>query len=125
MNLGETFVNLNPSSPPHLWVVCSTPDAAGEVVIFNLTTPSLFSDTTCVLRPGDHEWIDHDSVVEYERGRMFSEDLKSLMIRRGVYRECAPMRPAVLRRIQEGALASPFTPERLAARARASLTPLP
>lgn len=110
MNVGDTFINNNPSSYPHLWVLTAGPTVADEFLIFNLTSHTSGCDETCLVQPGEHPFVRHLSVVRYQRGRLLPrqllEDPASL---------CAwntPIGATLLQRIQAGALASRFTKRR-------------
>ena len=41
-------------------------------VCVNVTTRQMYSDTTLVLKPGDHPFIDHESVMNYRDSREVS-----------------------------------------------------
>lgn len=50
----------------HLHCVINTPGLHGGVaLVVNLFTCVRESDAACILKPGDHEWIKHDSFVDY------------------------------------------------------------
>ena len=72
MNLGATFINRNLGSPDHLWIVCSPPQPDYSVLMFNLTTRDNALDETCIVRVGEHPFVTHDSVVDYDRGRLLT-----------------------------------------------------
>lgn len=106
MNLGDTFVNLNPSSPSHLWIVISNETPEGWVIV-NLTTYRDGCEETCILDVGDHPWIQKTSIVHYIRSSLLSQSAFGHMQRLGVHDPKEPLEREVLRRVQQGALASP------------------
>lgn len=112
---GDTFYNLNPGSLRHLWVVVSRPAPTGEVVIFNFTTWHAGDDESCVIEPGDHPAVRHRTVIAYRRGRLLSEKTLAELKRISCYSAGVPVSPELLARIHRGALASPFTPQKLQA----------
>jgi len=59
---GDTFLKKN-DRDQHLWIVLSDPNKdAAKVLLVNMTTLSDKKEKTCVLRPGDHPWIRHDTL---------------------------------------------------------------
>jgi hypothetical protein len=95
---------------PHLWIIVTDPlPSSHEVVIVNVTSLRQHSDTTVVLKPGDHPYIRHDSVIFYADARL--ADVRNIQagIDKGWFQECAACSPALLKRIREGLLASKFT----------------
>lgn len=72
MTLGDTFVNLNPTSRSHLWVVISNETPEGWIIV-NLTARRPPCDDSCIVRPGDHLWVSHDSIVGYARAQVLSQ----------------------------------------------------
>lgn len=129
MKLGAAFKNLNPGCPDHLWVVCSAPDQNGGAVVFNLTTHDSGSrdgsDETCVLDAGDHKFIRRKTVVAYGRGMILSQENYSKLCSLGYCGKWPDVTPAVLRRIQLGALGHDEVAPKLQALVRASLVPAP
>ena len=121
MKLGDTFINLNPDSPEHLWVVASLPTPDGSLVIFNLTSHRSGCDETCVVEPGEHPFVKHRSVVAYARGQSLPAQAVKYMQARKLYQPHQPVSAALLDRIQRGALASEFTPQKLQAAVRESM----
>lgn len=100
MTPGNTFLDR------HLWVIVATPGT--NALAFNLTTyrPGPYCDTACIVQPGEHPFVTRASVVEYRKAAFGPQTAWE----RGCYpRE--PMAPALLRRIQEGALKSRFCDE--------------
>ncbi len=72
IELGTTFWGGLPGdvNGKHLWFVISDPNRnSGSVVIVNMTTRRPGSDSSCVLRPGDHPGVDHESTINYLKAR--------------------------------------------------------
>ena len=118
MNVGDTFLNLNPDTPSHLWVVIAGPTAEDEVAIVNLTTKTLASDDTCVVTKGEHPFVQHATIIDYRRGKMIAKRTLDGAQEHGYLLTQAPVARALLRRIQEGALASRFTQQAIQAAVR-------
>lgn len=99
-------------------------DADGQVALANLTTHGrqpACGDGCTVVRPGEHPYPIRDSCVYY-RGAMLNPiaPLEAAK-RRGELRQREPFGPALLRRVRDGALASPLTSPRVKAAIEAAL----
>ncbi len=113
LTVGFAFVNQNPGSPEHLWIVVEV-TSGGDAVIFNVTTERSDSDTTCRLKAGEHPFIVHDSVVAYNRGQLIAQAVFAQLQKAG-YLIQPPASPALVKKIRNGARQSPFTPKKLSA----------
>jgi hypothetical protein len=110
---GVTFLSKRPSYPTeHLHIVIS-PIIDGKVLLVNVTSKKFDSDETCVLCLGDHEFIKHDSVINY--GDAIDADilLMEKAILNQTFKPQSPVSDALLKRIQEGALKSDAFPPAL------------
>jgi hypothetical protein len=92
----------------HLWVIL-TPTHLGEVVTVNFTTRHKRSDTTVIIKAGDHPFINNESVVAYRYARV----MKVADIDKAIIEETAVKRekvsPALLKRVRAGLLESDHT----------------
>src|SRR5437588_4270426 len=105
MDAGTTF--LRADTDRHLWVVVSDPKVDPEhVLIVNLTTVDDRKEQVCILHPGDHPWVKHDTCVNY--GDSIVTTLAKLNAGHsgGALRLHSPMKPEVLKKIRDGALDS-------------------
>ena len=108
MTLGEAFSIVKPGySKPHLWVVVSHPDPAGFVLMYSLTSFKDGCDTTCLIKPGEHIWVVHDTIVLYDDGRLFPAAQSERLLRSRSIRRQRPVSRALLAKIQHGAFRSP------------------
>ena len=109
--LGDTIILPKPGAEKeHLWVVITNPDPnTGEVIMVNLTTQRPHSDTTTVLLPGEHPFIDRPTVAFYHDARQAKAALLDSSVAQGVGRNHALASTALLARLQNGLLVSPFT----------------
>lgn len=121
MNLGDTFVNLNPENPPHLWMSISTETGYGWVIV-NLTTHLPGCDESCILGPEDHPWISHDSSVNYFRALLLPSWSLVKMERLGLVAWKESLNPKTLRKVQEGGVKSKFFKNRFKGFVRSSMT---
>ena len=98
----------------HLWVLITKPDPASrEAIMVNITTQRPHSDTTTVLKPGDHPFIQRPSVVFYADARTVDTRLLDQAVASGAFRAHTAFSGSVLARIQAGVSASPFTPKKI------------
>lgn len=95
---------------PHLWVLLTDRDASGLAVCVNITTQQTYSETTVVLVPGDHEFIQHQSVAFYTDARELNiNSAESLIGQKQSMFPCEAHKPCsetLLARLREGLLAS-------------------
>lgn len=65
MDAGTTFLFV--AVDIHLWIIISDPSIDPDnVLIVNLTSLTPGKDQSCILRRGDHPWIQHDTCVNYQ-----------------------------------------------------------
>jgi hypothetical protein len=119
VQIGETYL----LTGGHLWVVCTPPDNDGSIVCLNMTSwkPGV-DDESCVIIPADHSWVKQRTVIAYERGKILSKADQDIVD--GMPAQCprkTPVSAALLRRIQDGAIQSDLTPQRIQKRIRAVL----
>ena len=113
---GDAFLMAQPRvSTPHLWIVLTEASSATDkAVIVNVTTLREGSDTTAILKSGDHPFIVKPSVI-YFHGALIVD---LAMIEEGFSAHvCTPQPPCspdLIARIQRGLLESEFTPDRVA-----------
>ena len=112
MDCGDTFLMPAPGgvATPHLWIVVTQPDPQTHLcAIVSVTTLRNSKDQTVILRPGDHPFIRHDSTIFYgdamivDALRLESEIAAGLAL---VREACSK---AILKLLQDGVVASPFT----------------
>ncbi len=117
LKCGDTFlIPKNAKATEHLWVIVTEVDAAtNKAVCVNVTTLQSHSDTTCILKPGDHRFVRHDSVINFSDAREMAIDLveQALQARTRQF-VCEPHDPCdmkLLARIQRGLIDSRQTPK--------------
>lgn len=104
---------------PHLYVVVTAPYGNPScVVIVNLTTKQLHSDTTVVLRSSDHPFINRETVVNYSQAVSVTVERLMGEIEDGIAEPREPLPASVLQAIQQGMLRSPRAPRDIKAHCR-------
>uniref|UniRef100_UPI0040477DD7 hypothetical protein n=1 Tax=Rheinheimera sp. TaxID=1869214 RepID=UPI0040477DD7 len=101
---------LIPSGPvKHLHFVCSdvhfSPHKNGEkVLLVNISSvdPDLYVDSTCILQPGDHPFIRHESFVYYKHAELYSPDRITDEVLKGNYDVHQPCTDELMQRILDG-----------------------
>lgn len=95
----------------HLWVIITEPFGSPEqVIIVNLTTKRSHSDTTVILSPGDHSFIKHETVINYNDARIKNSDDIKLRVHERFFEPRESFRDGVILVIQQGLIDSPRTP---------------
>ena len=108
IRLGSTILS------NHLYVVISDPAKHdGKCVIVNVTTQRAISDTTCVLQPGEHPFLKHNSVINYEDAIKTSAAAIEMSLKKGLVCSHSDMPSKVLERIIAGAKNGDSFPVRL------------
>jgi len=109
---GFTFLSRNIRYPTeHLYIVIS-PIIDNKVLFVNVTTRKVSSDCSCTLGRGDHDFINHDSVINY--GDALDAEVAKITeaIEQKIFKPHTPVSPVLLKKIQQGALSSPaFKPK--------------
>ena len=113
MRLGDTFLNLNPGSPEHLWIVITDPEVLPFMVIVNLTSYRFGCDDTCRVVAGEHSFVSRDSVVAFERAQLLTPQQLQFIEGNGHCRMHEPVTAELIGRIQQGVIASEFTPQKV------------
>jgi len=109
MKAGDTFRIPQPgtSLDSHLWVVISDPAAdAVNILIVNFTTSRADSDKACILQPGEHPFVKHETSVNYADAKILSKATIELFLNKGLMITHAAVSAALLKRIRDGAAAS-------------------
>jgi hypothetical protein len=116
MRCGDTLLIPAPGSgvTPHLWIIVTEPAPdSHRCVIVSVTTLRYNKDQTVTLGPGDHPFVRHPSVVFYADAQIV--DVRQL--RADVIARVAEAREAcssdLLKLVQAGVSASPFTPKKV------------
>ncbi|OQW44755.1 MAG: hypothetical protein A4C66_15275 [Nitrospira sp. HN-bin3] len=114
MNLGDAFIfSLAVSSDEHIYFVAyAEGNPTSKLVLFNFTGHKPGAcDETCIVKPYEYKRLSKDSVIGYRWGRIVDGVATiQALARSGVGTKLDTIPPAILTRIQAGALVSKFTP---------------
>ena len=124
MNPGDTFFGFDKRG--HLWMVLTAEGVDGEVVVANFTTHDLDLRPTCgtdcfVAQPSEHPYPRRESCIFFPGSMLTSNRALSISVAEGAYDQQAPLSPALLDRIRQGALDSPLTAAQVKAAIRQGL----
>lgn len=99
----------------HFFVILTKQNNHGELLIVSLSSikPGNFHDKTCLLYPGDHPFIRHDSYVNYRHARIEAERRLRLGIRDGKFIPHDPFGDEIFFRICQGIMESRFTAHKI------------
>lgn len=92
----------------HFWLIISDPSLDPlNVLVVNITTWRADKEQTCLVNPGDHPAIRHNSCVYYRGSRVHSDaHLNHLFNANRMVLHEHPASPELLARVREGAVAS-------------------
>jgi len=121
MNVGDAFVPISDVVNEHLWIIITKPDENGMVAMVNVTTKRAFVDESCILQVGDHPYVQHESVIAYQRARTAKLMELETFSAKKVLKSRPAVGPDLLARIQSGALASIYTPRGIKVAVRSEL----
>lgn len=109
---GDAFILTGGAVPaPHLWVILWGPAGGADAYLsVMLTTLRAHSDQTCILRPGDHPFVRHDTSVSYANAQRWTDERLEMLLDDGTARPRQPVSGEVLARMRAGFFASPRTP---------------
>jgi hypothetical protein len=115
LTIGDTVMLPKPGQEKeHLWALITAPDPkSGDAIMVNLTTQRPHSDTTTIIQPGEHPFVDRPTVVFYADARMVDVNTLEEGLRHGIGRQYAPLSAELLRRIQDDLFVSRFTPGKI------------
>lgn len=115
LKAGQTILLPKPGQATlHLWVIVLAPDPASqETVIVNLTSQRTHSDTTVVVQPGEHPFVQHPTVVFFADARIVDANHIAAAMKAGTFHTHQDCSAALLLKIQQGLLASTMTPQKV------------
>lgn len=102
---------LNVCRDDHLWIVCSDPNKCKEeILLLNVTSwrGKIGDDDSCLLYSGDHDYIDHESYVNYRQGEVKDIAYLKQMEDNDCTEEQEDADKTLLNKIYRGAKKTPF-----------------
>jgi hypothetical protein len=102
MKTGSTFRFTDPEIEEHLWFVISD-FTAESVVSVNLTSLRTSADRACILVPGDHPFVAHESYIAYNYARLIRREELQLLISDGLIIELQPAAADLMQKVWDGA----------------------
>ena len=121
MNPGDTILFRDPGRSERLWVVVAV--RGDRAAIVGLGPAEANSDEGDIIGPADHPDLDEDCTARYRLARFVPVAALRNARQRGLAETGSPCSPGLLRRIQHGALASPFTEQGIHEAIRRRLEP--
>ncbi|CAN5872241.1 hypothetical protein BH11PLA1_BH11PLA1_15750 [soil metagenome] len=111
MKPGDAFLLDLAAVGKHLAIIVSDPelDEIG-IVLVHITSWAKHREQTCVLGPGDHAFITHESCVLYSETRVIEKARLGSMVRSGALKPMGAVTFAALTRIWDGAAKSTLIP---------------
>lgn len=113
ITIADTFIFHIHGNVPHLWIVVAM--NGDRPILVNLTSMRHNSDRSAIFSCGDHPFIKHESVARFSEMQDIDGNKLVDMLKKNVATRHFRASPDVVRRLQEGALLSPFTEKRLKA----------
>jgi hypothetical protein len=111
MECGDTYIIEDEDGCcEHLHVLLTSPSLAGEVVTASISTRRRRSETLVCVHPGEHPFINSESVVPYHFSAIRTCAAIGACVKNGTARRKDKASPELVRRMQEGLVESDFTP---------------
>ena len=107
MDIGDAFLYLYPDDECHMFVIIGKASIAKKprfvcVMVSSWKDGSPNNDPACIIRKGEHPFIQWDSYIAYRETSLFSEEQILLNIKKSYER----VSDDLLKRITEGAFTS-------------------
>jgi hypothetical protein len=106
---GSTYLWKDKSGTEHLWIIISS-TAIDPIVTVNLSTYSGRKDKSCILEPGDHEFVTVRSCVMYDEAEFRTSLELNAMFEANLVFPRADISMAVYEKILDGAHATQRMP---------------
>lgn len=112
MQQGDTFLGGGEiHGEHHLWLIINDPAAHHNLaLIVNVTTLRLDAESTCLVAPGEHPFVKHDSYVRFAGARQARVADLAAAVKKGLLKPQQAASKTLLEKIRTGAQASPQLP---------------
>ena len=113
LSVGSTFLIPTPSSSnEHLFIIVAIQECSNTALLVNVATPKIGCDETCRLNVGEHPFLKWNSVIDYAYARITPISNLEYCLKTNTIKKDSPVSGQLLKKIQDGALASPSIPKR-------------
>lgn len=100
MQSGDTLLAVD-GTDDHLWIIISDTDTdPDELVIVCLLSWQEYHDQACILHPGDHPFVKHDTCVNYPSATLAHRTKLESLLKAGNLKAKAPVSAELLGRIR-------------------------
>jgi hypothetical protein len=97
----------------HLWLIINDPAAHQNTALFvNITTLSAIAELTCVLKPGEHPFVKHDSWIRFASAKTAAVAELDTLESKGLILRQPAASSALIQKIRAGAATSPLLPQK-------------
>ena len=104
-----------PGGKKHLFFVLNDPGDGEDVVLASVCSMRPRADTTCLVHPGEHPFIRHESYVDYALCRTYPKQHLEVLIQRRYCERHQDACEELVERIIDGAFDSKHTKPRILA----------
>ena len=104
-----------PDGKSHLFFVLNDPKDEEEVVLASVSSMRRLADATCLLEPGDHPFIRHESFLDYRLCRTYPRTHLEPLVGSGYFERREDASEDLIERIIDGAFRSKHTKPRILA----------
>ncbi|MDQ1351268.1 MAG: hypothetical protein QG657_1570 [Acidobacteriota bacterium] len=98
--VGSTF--LIPTPPlfqtKHLYILIAAEKSTNRGLIVNFTTSRYGSDKSCVVIPGEHSFLNHESVINYADSQIVDISSLETALSKGIITSHDPVSPVLLKK---------------------------
>lgn len=110
--VGSTFLILTPPffKTKHLYILIAAEERTNKGLIVNITTSKDGCDKSCVVMPGEHSFLNHESVINYADSKIVAISSLEEALSKGAITPHDPVNPKLLKRIRDNGLKSPAIP---------------
>jgi len=100
---GDTFLLKDKAVDDHLWIIVSDPSVDDQKVLFvSMTTYGPSKEAVCLLNPGDHPFVRHQTCIAYDFARATSLQKLTALKDAGLLEMSTPVAAGLLIRIRRG-----------------------
>ena len=112
LTVGSTL--LIPTPPKceteHLYIIIAINERTAKALIVNVTSFRKGCDTSCILRIGQHKFLNHTSIINYADAQIVEISILDNLLKRELIKLHDPVSSIQLKRIQQCGLTSSALP---------------